>query len=198
MNHRDAILAELRTLYYAKGPKNFAAADTLRCFSPDDDRFLVALNQLLAERKVIGIEAPDGRMGVALNPSEHADAGAAVQNIVTMNLGDGASITGPFAVGQTITQSYAAAASAPTDELRQHLENLVVAVGKLVEETQSVDDTHDIAANLETFVQQANKEVPSRRLLKVTGEGLIEAAKTVASMAEPITKSVKAVLALLG
>ena len=119
-----------------------------------------------------------------------------VVNNVTVNLGSNATFTGPFAVGQTISQAYSASAAAYNEDLRRNLESLTQSVAKVVEQIESDSDKHEVSEQLKTFVEQASKEKPSKRLLQVTGEGLIEAAKTVASMAGSITSAVRAVLAL--
>ncbi len=119
-----------------------------------------------------------------------------VVNNVTVNLGSNATFTGPFAVGQTISQAYSTSAAASNEDLRRNLERLTQSIAKLVEQIESDSDKIDVSEQLKTFVEQASKEKPSKRLLQVTGEGLIEAAKTVASMAGSITSAVKAVLAL--
>ena len=197
MDYRSLILYDLKKLYNEKGPNNFALADTLSCFKAEDQDFLIAMNQLLAEKLVIGIETPDKCVAVALNPEMTPSKQPIVQNIVTVNLGDHATFTGPFAVGQVVSQAYAATKEATSDQLREHLEQLVLQVGKLIEEISSSSEKIEISEQLSTFVQQANKETPSKRLLQITGEGLIEAAKTVASMSGPITTAVRAILNLL-
>lgn len=197
MDYRNLILADLRKLWDEKGPGNYFLADTLTSFKAGDQRYLVALNQLLAEKVVVGIQGPDERIAVALNPETLSANQPAVNNNVTVNLGAGATFTGPFAVGQTISQTYAATKEASGDQLRDHLEQLVLLVGKLVETIDSSSEKVEISEKLSTFVQQANKETPSKSLLQFTGEGLIEAAKAVASMAGPITTAVIAVLALV-
>lgn len=55
-----------------------------------------------------------------------------------------------------------------------------------------------VAANFDTLAQQAAAPKPLPSVLQVTGQGLIDAAKTVAEMVGPITIAVKGVLALFG
>ena len=197
MDKRDAILQELLTWYDEMGPNNYVLADTLRAFKFGDKEYLGAMNKLIAEGLVLAIEAPNSRVAVALNPRKHAAAKPTVQSNVTINLGPGASFTGPVAAGQSISQSFSFANATPNEELRKQLQALVVLVGRLVEAIPDEDGKKEVAAQLSVLVEQAKKDHPSKRLLKVTGEGLIEAAKTIANMAGPVTAAVKAVLDML-
>lgn len=120
-----------------------------------------------------------------------------MQNNVTLNFSNGASFTGPIAVGQTISQTYNTVAEVQDDGLRQHLEEMVIQVGKLIELLDSDESKIEVSEQLSTFVEQAKKEKPSKKLLEVTANGLLEAANTVAHMAAPITAAVKSVLDLL-
>lgn len=197
MVYREEILTDLRRIWDEKGPRNFVLADSLPCFRAGDKDFLLALNQLLAEGLVVAVQGPESRLGVAINPERIAKMQPTIQNNVTVNIAPGASHVGPIAVGQTIALSYAATAAAP-DQLREPLQQLVLAINKLVEAIDSPARKNEIAQDLATFVQQAKSESPSRKLLSVTGDGLLEAAKSVAVLLEPITTSVKAVLSLVG
>ncbi len=116
---------------------------------------------------------------------------------VTQHFGSGASFTGSLAVGDTIVQTYNAASETKDLELREKLEDMVAQVSKLVESLESEDSKNEVGEQLSTFVAQAKKEKPSKQLLKVTAEGILEAAKTVAAMAAPVATAVKAVLDLL-
>ena len=120
-----------------------------------------------------------------------------MQNYVTLNLGPGASFTGPLAVGQTISQTYNAAARVDEPDLRQKLETVVVEVGKLIELLDSDENKTDVSEQLATFVEQAKKEKPSKRLLELTADGMLDAAKTIAAMMDPVSTAVKAVLNLV-
>ena len=65
-------------------------------------------------------------------------------------------------------------------------------------ETQDKVKSQQIARDLGTFTQEATSENAREGILKVTGEGLIQAAKTVAEMTAPVTTAVTAILNLLG
>ncbi|MBX9602631.1 MAG: hypothetical protein K2X35_16625 [Bryobacteraceae bacterium] len=80
MNYREEILAELTRLYNAKGPQNYFYADTLKCFEAGKEGFLVALNQLIHEKRILTISSQDGRVAVALNP-QHLEVPQATPHI---------------------------------------------------------------------------------------------------------------------
>jgi len=129
--------------------------------------------------------------------NQEASKEVSVINNVTLNFSNGSSFTGPLAVGQTIKQSYEMAAETKKDDLRTKLEELVTQASKLAQVVEPEDRKNDVSTQLKTFVEEAKKEKPSKWALNVTSAGLLEAAKTVASLAEPVTTSVKAVLGLL-
>lgn len=120
-----------------------------------------------------------------------------VINNVTINLGNGATFTGPVSVGENIRVSYGAATSASGDQLRHRLEEVVGLVSKLTETIDSVDKKNDVSVQLKSFVEEAKKDKPSKWMLDISSKGLLEAAKTVAEMAAPVTMAVKAVLELI-
>jgi hypothetical protein len=120
-----------------------------------------------------------------------------VINNVTINLGNGSTFTGPVSVGENIRVSYSAATSASGDQLRQRLEEVVGLVSKLTEAIDSVDKKNDVSVQLKSFVEEAKKDKPSKWMLDISSNGLLEAAKTVAEMAAPVTTAVKAVLELI-
>lgn len=92
------------------------------------------------------------------------------------------------------------AASGPAPALEAAVRHLRVEVERLI--AHLPDDEPglklEVAERLETLASQASKPAPLRDVLKVTGEGLIEAAKVVAEMASPIAAAVRAVLACFG
>ncbi len=82
-------------------------------------------------------------------------------------------------------------------DLRAKLEATVTEVSKLIELMN--DDIHknNVSTQLKEFVDEATKKEPSKWALGISSQGLLEAAKTVASLTAPITTAVKAVLGLL-
>ena len=70
-------MKELYEFYELKGPNNYVLADTLRCFSPGNEKFLSALNGLLKEELVKGIAesiekegSTQQQVAIAINPDK--------------------------------------------------------------------------------------------------------------------------------
>lgn len=120
-----------------------------------------------------------------------------VINNVTINLGNGSTFTGPISVGENIRVSYGAASSTAEQQLRQQLEVVVGLVSKLTELVDTVDEKNDVSVQLKSFVEEAKKERPSKWMLDISSKGLLDAAKTVAELAAPVTTAVNAVLQLV-
>jgi hypothetical protein len=56
-------------------------ADTLSCYTPSDERFVSALNQLIKEGLILGIEVPnEHRVAIALNPNKINEIEKAIRN----------------------------------------------------------------------------------------------------------------------
>lgn len=77
MFFKKRILKELYEFYVLNGPNNYVLADTLRCFSPGNEKFLAALNGLLREELIKGIdsgievkESKKYRLATAINPDK--------------------------------------------------------------------------------------------------------------------------------
>ncbi len=61
----------------------------------------------------------------------------------------------------------------------------------------SPDEAEKVSRDLHTLASEATSKAPRKAWYELSGQGLIEAAKTVAAMAGPVTTAVKAVLSLL-
>lgn len=120
-----------------------------------------------------------------------------VVNNVTLNFGDGASFTGPLAVGENIRVSYNAVADIEEQDIRDSLQEVVKQVSDLAQAIELEDLKNDVSEQLKAFVTEAKKEKPSRWMLDISSKGLLEAAKTVASLTDPVSKAVKAVLEMI-
>jgi len=82
--------------------------------------------------------------------------------------------------------------------LKEALADLNGLARQLAQKTPDPGDRENVVNNTEAFAKAAAAAKPDRTMLQITGKGLIEAAKTVAEMAAPITTAVTAVLGLLG
>lgn len=97
---------------------------------------------------------------------------------------------------ETITSSFNhVQGSAASGELKAKIGDLTKLVEDLARQLPK-EKQNETAEDLATFSKEAVREKPRKSLLELTGDGLIEAAKTVAQMAGPVTTAVRAVLAL--
>lgn len=109
------------------------------------------------------------------------------------------SVTGDFnlVTAANIENSFNKAASANVDDaLKQELKNLTARVADLAKRLPA-EEAEQVTRDLVTLTSEATAAKPRKALYDVTASGLLEAAKTVAEMAAPVTTAVKAVLALL-
>lgn len=71
MSYRKKILKELYKFYELKGPNDYVLADSLKSYTSDNKKSLLAFNQLLSEDFIIGAEmSHTGRAAVKLNPNK--------------------------------------------------------------------------------------------------------------------------------
>jgi hypothetical protein len=83
-----------------------------------------------------------------------------------------------------------------SDEMKARLTELNELVQQLMPKLPE-DQQKKAAKNLDKLTEEATSKEPDREWYEVSAKGLIDAAKTVAEMAGPVTTAVKAVLALL-
>ena len=104
-------------------------------------------------------------------------------------------------INSTLTNTLTAinnfAQSGAKPELASELQKLAAQTEELIKHL-SPAKAKEAASDLATLTEQATSEAPRRKWYELSGEGLIDAAKTVAAMTDPITETVKKVLALLG
>jgi hypothetical protein len=121
---------------------------------------------------------------------EHMNNGIQIGNI---------SVTGDFNVvtAQNIQDSFnKASAPGVADTLKEKLQALTVEVGKLAAQLPP-EEAEKVSRDLQTLATEVTSKSPRKAWYELSGQGLIDAAKTVAAMAGPITKAVKAVLSVL-
>ncbi len=119
-------------------------------------------------------------------------------NNTTITFGDGVNFTGDINTGTLIKDSYNRAGEAESEGLVRALQNLTVQVKTLCERQQSPEEQQAIARKLDTLVREAASGNPDKNILKVTADGLKEAAGAVADIAGPVLKAVGAVLTIFG
>jgi hypothetical protein len=116
----------------------------------------------------------------------------------TIRIGE-VSVTGDFSfvTARNIQDSFNKSSSTVGNtQLKQTLQALTAEVGRLAAKL-SKDEAEKVSQDLQTLTSEATSKSPRRKWYELSAEGLIEAAKTVAEMAEPVSTAVKAVLALL-
>jgi hypothetical protein len=89
-----------------------------------------------------------------------------------------------------------AANSGVSDELKTKLKDLSVEVAGLAKALPP-DDAEKASKDLEVLTSEAVSKKPRKEWYELSAKGLMEAAKTVAGMAAPVTTAVKAILALI-
>lgn len=108
-------------------------------------------------------------------------------------------VTGDFnlVTATNIQNSFNKAANAEIDtELKEKLKAIAVEVAKLAEKL-SPDDAEKVSKDLESLTSEVVSKIPRKEWYELSAKGIVEAAKTVAEMAAPVTAAVNAVLALL-
>lgn len=83
-----------------------------------------------------------------------------------------------------------------SDELQACLSQLLSLSQRLAE--RAPHSKQALLSDAQTLAAEAQSPTPDKKKIGVTAKGLIEAARTVGDLAVPITKAVRAVLALIG
>ena len=100
--------------------------------------------------------------------------------------------------GDYIRKSRELAAGAPQEDLSEALTSLTQKVDELTRKTADPAAQEVATRKLKQLTEEAASPKPDTEMLKVTGKGLVEAAKAVAEMAAPIATAVGAVLGIFG
>lgn len=130
-------------------------------------------------------------------PVIHVSAGGTI--IVNDNrVNVGGDNTGIINVAGTFVNTGNIIAKSGNDELKSALSSLQTLTEQLAGKLPDPGKQQGVANKLEALTKEATSPEPDHSMLKVTGQGLIDAAKTVAEMAAPIAKAVGAVLGILG
>lgn len=119
--------------------------------------------------------------------------GQKIMNI-KVDFGSGNAFHGPVAVGETIKQAYTVADAADSSQLREKLKQLMDVATRLIEVLPSDEEKKDTSEVLKKIVELANKPAVSANQIRISGAGLVEAAKTVSEMTGPISKAVAALV----
>ena len=106
--------------------------------------------------------------------------------------------SGIINVAGTFTNTGNIIQGASNDEVKTALSSLKTLTEQLAAKLPEPAKQQSVANKLEALTKEATAAEPDHDMLKVTGKGLIEAAKTVAEMAAPIAKAVGVVLGIFG
>lgn len=107
----------------------------------------------------------------------------------------GATINAPITSGDQNTVT-ATTTVGQSPELQKRLDELAQLVEVLTTKLPP-EKAKEVREDLDTLTAQAKSEAPRQKWYELSAGGLMEAANTVVDMAAPITKAVKAVLALI-
>ncbi|MFA5203189.1 MAG: hypothetical protein WC708_02195 [Lentisphaeria bacterium] len=113
-----------------------------------------------------------------------------------VSVGNGNTFQHEFVVAGSIHDSFNRAKDTSDQELRAKLQELCKHVEQMTKQL-SEETTSQVTQDLSTFVAEVSRDKPRRKWYELSGEGLIEAAKTCAGMASPVVKTVKEILSLL-
>ncbi len=153
------------------------------------ERFSV--QQKYGKRKIY-VSVPGGIHGGDLNIMENGP-----QQTVQINYGSGNVFNGDTIAAGNITDSFNNAGKASSSDTQDALISLTKVVAELCEKLD-VSEQQKASRKLKALTEEATSVEVDKSFLKVTGEGLIEAARTVAEMVGPITIAVKGVLNIFG
>jgi len=148
------------------------------------------------EKNIIFIHKPSGDVSIVDGKMEKI--GVETMTKISVTLGDGTVFHGDFVVAKNIEESFnKAQESQVVEELRMKLKELSSLTAKLCEQLPE-EKAEEVARDLHSFVNEATSKKPRKKWYELSAKGLVEAAKTVATVAGPIVTTVKTILSLLG
>lgn len=106
-------------------------------------------------------------------------------------------IHAPVAIGKNIQQTWKQASEVSDDVLQKALKDVTEKTTQLIAEIPDKDKQVEVSEDLKKFVEESAKANPNRRWFECSATGLYDAAKAVASLTEPVTKAVKAVVDII-
>ncbi|MBO6564808.1 MAG: hypothetical protein JJ956_08695 [Pseudomonadales bacterium] len=120
-----------------------------------------------------------------------------VVNNITVTLNDGSTWKGDINAGKYIQRAADSAGEVKNDDLKVTVEELVSLVTKLIDSTPDKSQQSEIAQQLDSLVEQVETEEPKSWSVRVSAKGLVQAAKTVATLADPVAACVNKVVQLV-
>lgn len=177
-----------------QGPMLQAAREALGTALPGETASL-KISRRQIEKRVRGYVDAGRRTATVINIVNQYRDNSMSTNIQMGNV----TVSGDFnqVTAATIQGSFNKVASSDAGaELREKLNALAVQVANLARQLPPADAEH-VSKDLESLTSEALSKAPRQKWYELSADGLLEAAKTVAGMAEPVTQAVKAVLALI-
>ena len=126
-----------------------------------------------------------------------AEAGGTIQ-MTSNTVNVSGSNYGQINVAGTFVNNGTIIAGAADAKLKSAMEDLNKLAEQLAGKLPDAGDKEAVANKTQALVREAAAKKPDHDMLKITGKGLVEAAKAVAEMATPIATAVGAVLGIFG
>lgn len=172
-----------------------AAIATYETLTPSET---LALNDKLLSRRQSRNRVSE--LVTQLRPNAGPILIAEAGSVLTMNSSyiGGNVIGSQVAVGSSFQNASVVIGKAADAQVKQPLEDLLKLTQSLVAQLQDDAAKQAVANKMEALAKEATSLKPDHSMLKVTGQGLIDAAKFVADLGGPIVKAVGVVLGLFG
>ncbi len=120
-----------------------------------------------------------------------------VQNTVTINLGNGASFTGPVTLADTVQDSLNAAGPGES-ELEVKLRKFIQQVSPLIENLKDPQQKSEVSNTLKSFIDESKAPSPDKSKLQDYAGIIMKRAISAAEFITPVAESIAAVLKLVG
>jgi hypothetical protein len=118
-------------------------------------------------------------------------------NKIEVTIGDGNTFYGDMVVAKSIQDSFNKASTVTkSEDLKEILEDLSVAVAKMVENMPD-DESKRVARALDTVVEEATSDNPNREWWQVSVDGLTKAAKNIGEIGKPVLELVGKLVPIL-
>jgi internalin A len=184
----------VESIWLAGGIGNVSVSEWLDGVSDKESRREIQAAIVEAEKRGVS----SGQLSIYhIEHAEHVGGlNMSKKQNLTQNIAGSTFTNSPVAIQQMLQGSFNTIQSAPEGEVKLALQELHKHVAALLAHPE-IRDAETVRGDLENFAKEATKTQPRRKFLEVSGEGLIDAAKTVAAMSGPIIATVQKVLGLL-
>jgi hypothetical protein len=116
---------------------------------------------------------------------------------ISVTLGDGTVIHGDMVVANSIKNSFNRAANADSsDEVKETLKELAVAVGKLIDGLDK-EGASEVARDLDSLTSEATSDSPRKKWWQLSIDGITDAAQKTADLGKPVLEILSKLTPLL-